>query len=94
MSSAKEGEGLVRRYVEMRASISVLCQRMTRWRSSARGAPHTFMVCIEEVIVCIAERKLVGHGWYLVLAVVVPPLLVVGEGLYEFSLRLDGPAWR
>lgn len=25
MSEAKEGEGLVRRYVEIRASISVLC---------------------------------------------------------------------
>lgn len=31
MSEAKEGEGLVRRYVEIRASISVLCQRQARW---------------------------------------------------------------
>lgn len=62
--------------------------------SRPREAAHTFMVCIEEVIVCIAERKLVGHGRYFVLAVVVPPQLVVGEGLYEFSLRLDGSAWR
>lgn len=30
MSEAKEGEGLVRRYVEIRASISVLCQRLAR----------------------------------------------------------------
>lgn len=52
------------------------------------------MVCIEEVIVRVAERKLVCHGRYLVLAVVVPPQLVVGEGLYEFSLRLDGSAWQ
>jgi hypothetical protein len=28
MSEAKAGEGLVRRYVEMRASISVVCQRL------------------------------------------------------------------
>lgn len=45
---------------------------------NAWEAPYTFMVCIEEVIVCVAERKLVGHGRYLVLAVVVPPQLVVG----------------
>lgn len=30
MSEAKEGDGLVRRYVEMRANISALCQRMIR----------------------------------------------------------------
>lgn len=30
MSEAKEGEGLVRRYVEIRASMSVLCQRLAR----------------------------------------------------------------
>lgn len=52
------------------------------------------MVCIEEVIVCIAEGKLVGHGRYLVLAVVVPAQLVVGEGLYELSLRLNSSAWQ
>ena len=40
MSEAKEGEGLVRRYVEIRASISVMCQRMAHWLERVGSAAY------------------------------------------------------
>lgn len=40
MREANEGEGLVRRYVEIRASISVICQRLARLVESGGSAAY------------------------------------------------------
>lgn len=51
------------------------------------------MIRIEEVIVRIAERELVGDRRDLVPPIKFSPQLVVGERFDELSLRLDGPTW-
>lgn len=77
IKGAKDGEGLVRRYIEMRASISAVklvpSPRRLGW------VQQTLVISVQEVIVCISKRKLICDGGDLVSSVKVPSQVVVGK---------------
>jgi hypothetical protein len=58
----KEGEGVARRYSERRARVSRMHQLMLHVTNHSSICLLTLMVGVEDVLVGVAERKLVGNG--------------------------------
>lgn len=81
---AKDGDGLVRRYIEMRERMSTANQQ-TKSSQGVLGQP-TLVVRVQKVIVCVSKSKLVSHWRDLVASVEVLPQVAVGKRFKEVPL--------
>lgn len=91
MRGVKDGEGLARRYRESRARVSAKVSLEARPEESAW---LTFMVCVEDVLVGVAQGELVGNG-RLLPPVLLPPSsgAVCRDGLEKVTLCLWSATW-
>ena len=68
-----DGEGSARRYIERRARISRLYQHI----SIVIPQVLTFMISIQDIMICISQRELIGNRRLLAaLSVLVLPRII------------------